>query len=93
MVLFGDHTLSIYKPKSPFLVASDGVKAYFLQNVDGNYFAYLLERNLPTNEGYKRYSSILKDKEINLTFNKNEEIKIGTLLNNIDTIITLHQRK
>ncbi len=27
IVLFGDHTLSIYKPKKPFLVASDGVKA------------------------------------------------------------------
>ena len=93
IVLFGDHTLSIYKPKSPFLVASDGVKAYYLQNVSGDYFAYLLLRNLPTNEGYKRYSSILKDKEIKLTYDKNEESKIGALLNNLDTIITLHQRK
>lgn len=93
IVLFGDHTLSIYKPKSPFLVASDGVKAYFLQNVEGNYFAYLLEKNLPKYEGYKRYSSILKDKEIKLTFDKNEEIKIGDLLDNLDTVITLHQRK
>ena len=80
IVLFGDHTLSIYKPKSPFLVASDGVKAYYLQNVSGDYFAYLLLRNLPTNEGYKRYSSILKDKEIKLTYDKNEESKIGALL-------------
>ena len=93
IVLFGDHTLSIYKPKNPFLVASDGVKAYYIQNVEGNYFAYLLERNLPANEGYKRYSSILKDKEINLTFDKKEEIKIGVLLDNLDSLITLHQRK
>ena len=93
IVLFGDHTLSIYKPKSPFLVASDGVKAYCLQNVEGNYFAYLLEKNLPANEGYKRYSSILKDREINLTFDKAEESKIGDLLDNLNTLITLHQRK
>lgn len=71
-------------------MASDGVKAYYLQNVSGDYFAYLL-KNLPTNEGYKRYSSILKDKEIKLTYDKNEESKIGALLNNLDTIITLHQ--
>ena len=93
VVLFGDHTLSIYKPKSPFLVASDGVKPYFLENVEGDYFAYLLEKNLPTNEGYKRYSSILKDKEIMLTFDKNEEVKIGTLLDNLNSLITLHQRE
>ena len=93
IVLFGDHTLSIYKPKRPFLVASDGVKAYCLQNVEGNYFAYLLEKNLPANEGYKRYSSILKDREINLTFDNDEESKIGILLDNLNTLITLHQRK
>ena len=74
-------------------MASDGVKAYFLQHVEGNYFAYLLEKNLPTNEGYKRYSSILKDREVNLTFDKDEESKIGILLDNLNILITLHQRK
>ncbi len=93
IVLFGDHTLSLYKPKSPFLVASDGVKAYFLDNVNGNYFYHLLSFNLPKNEGYKRYSSILKDKDIKLTYNKKEEDKISVLLDNLDTLITLHQRK
>ncbi len=93
MVLFGDHTLSLYKPKSPFLVASDGVKAYFLDNVDGNYFYHLLSTNLPKNEGYKRYSSILKDKDIKLTYNKKEEVKISALFDNLDSLITLHQRK
>ena len=93
IVLFGDHTLSLYKPKSPFLVASDGVKAYFLDNVNGNYLYHLLSFNLPKNEGYKRYSSILKDKDIKLTYNKNEEDKISILLDNLDNLITLHQRK
>ena len=26
VVLFGDHTLSLYKPRSPFFVATDGLK-------------------------------------------------------------------
>ena len=93
IVLFGDHTLSIYKPKSPFLIASDGVKAYYMDKVNGNYLSYLLEKNLPKNEGYKRYSAILKDKDILLTFNDNEQIKISKLLIDIDNLITLHQRK
>ena len=92
IVLFGDHTLSIYKPKRPFLVASDGVKAYFIPEVDGLYLSYLLEKNLPNNEGYKRYSSILKNKEILLTYDKNEEIKISNLLDLLSNLITLHQR-
>ena len=93
IVLFGDHTLSIYKPKSPFLVASDGVKAYFLDNVNGNFFYHLLSVNLPRNEGYKRYSSILKDKDFKLTYNKAEEEKISNLFDKLDSLITLHQRK
>ena len=30
IVLFGDHTLSLYKPKSAFFVATDGVKVLSL---------------------------------------------------------------
>ena len=93
IVLFGDHTLSIYKPKKPFLVASDGVKAYFLDNVNGSYLSYLLENNLPKNEGYKRYSSILKDKDILLTYCREEQLKIATFLDSLNGLITLHQRK
>ena len=93
IVLFGDHTLSLYKPKSPFLVASDGVKAYFLENVNGNFFYHLLSVNLPKNEGYKRYSSILKDKDFKLTYNRGEEEKISNLFDSLDSLITLHQRE
>ena len=93
IVLFGDHTLSLYKPKKPFLIASDGVKAYFLDNVDGDYFYNLLSINLPKNEGYKRYSTILKDQYFILTYNKEEQVKIGQLFNDLDSLITLHQCK
>ncbi|MDD2435490.1 MAG: hypothetical protein PHO63_04470 [Bacilli bacterium] len=93
IVLFGDHTLSLYKPNAAFLIASDGVKAFYATNMNGNYLYNLLENNLPNNEGYKRYSNILKNQDVKITPNKDEQNKISTLLFNIDNLITLHQRK
>lgn len=93
IVLFGDHTLSLYKPNSPFLIATDGVKAFYSKGVTGLFLYYLLLKNLPKNEGYKRYSTILKDKEIKLTYNQDEQERISSLILNMDHLITLHQRK
>ena len=93
IVLFGDHTLSLYKPNSPFLIATDGVKTFYSKGVIGLFLYYLLLKNLPKNEGYKRYSTILKDKEISLTYNQDEQKHIAGLLLGIDNLITLHQRK
>ena len=93
IVLFGDHTLSLYKPNSPFLIATDGVKAFYSKGVSGIFLYYLLAKNLPKNEGYKRYSTMLKDKEIKLTYNQEEQKQIAGLILNIDHLITLHQRK
>ena len=93
-VIFGDHTLSLYKPKSPFFVATDGVR--ILQGVnemDGNYLLSLLERNRPKSEGYKRYYSILADREVLFTDNRDEQKQIGTYFEQLDNLITLHQRK
>lgn len=93
IVLFGDHTLSLYKPNSPFLIATDGVKAFYSKGVTGSFLYYLLMKNLPKNEGYKRYSTIMKDKEIWLTYNCKEQGSISKLILYIDSLITLHQRK
>lgn len=92
-MLFGDHTLSLYKPNSPFLIATDGVKAFYSKGVTGSFLYYLLMKNLPKNEGYKRYSTIMKDKEIWLTYNCKEQGNISKLMLYIDSLITLHQRK
>ena len=54
-VLFGDHTLSLYKPNSPFLVTSDGIKIFFANGLDRDFFYYLLQRYKPNSEGYKRH--------------------------------------
>lgn len=93
-VIFGDHTLSLYKPKSPFFVATDGVRIVKgFDNMDGNYLLPLLERNKPQSEGYKRYYSILADIDVFFTENHEEQSKIGEYFSDIDNLITLHQRQ
>ena len=93
-VIFGDHTLSLYKPKKPFFVATDGVRIVKgSEKMDGNYLLPLLERNKPQSEGYKRYYSILADIDVFFTENHEEQSKIGEYFSELDNLITLHQRK
>ena len=93
-VIFGDHTLSLYKPKQPFFVATDGVRILQgMNNMDGYYLLSLLERNSPQSEGYKRYYSILSNREVFFTENHDEQAQIGLYFNQLDHIITLYQRK
>ena len=44
ITLFGDHTLSLYKPIGPFFVATDGVKILSADGFDGQYLFATLER-------------------------------------------------
>lgn len=93
-VIFGDHTLSLYKPKQPFFVATDGVRILQGTNdMDGYYLLSLLEGNSPQSEGYKRYYSILSDREVFFTENHDEQVQIGQYFANLDSLITLYQRK
>ena len=94
VVLFGDHTLSLHKPKSPFFVATDGVKILSgVAEADGNYLLYLLEKYRPQSEGYKRYYSILKNCICYTTLSRHEQKHLGDIFNTLDHLITLHQRK
>ena len=93
-VIFGDHTLSLYKPNKPFFVATDGVRIVKgKQNLNGFYLLALLEKYRPKSEGYKRYYSILTDCNCYITENETEQKKIGEYFRHIDNLITLHQRK
>ena len=93
-VIFGDHTLSLYKPKHPFFVATDGVRIVKgKQDVEGFYLLSLLERYKPKSEGYKRYYGILAETNCYFRDNIKEQIKIGEFFKNLDNLITLHQRK
>lgn len=94
VVLFGDHTLSLYKPQTPFFIATDGVKIIgSTDNIKGDFLYYLLQRYIPSSEGYKRYYSILKNCECMISFNQLEQKNIGIFFSQLDKLITLHQRK
>ena len=94
VVIFGDHTLSLYKPQRPFFVATDGVRIVKGQiDTNGYYLLSLLERYKPQSEGYKRYFSILTDTNCITTYNASEQKRIGTFFKRLDNLITLHQRK
>lgn len=93
-VIFGDHTLSLYKPKNPFFVATDGVRIIKgLEDMDGYFLLELLERNKPQSEGYKRYFSILADRDAYFTPDHDEQTQIGACFGRLDDLITIHQRK
>ncbi|KPH03429.1 hypothetical protein AN630_07390 [Limosilactobacillus fermentum] len=93
ITLFGDHTVSLYKPKKPFFVATDGVKILSADNFEGDYLYTTLERYKPEPQGYKRHFTILKNQDVWFTGNMEEQQKIGTFFKQLDKTIALHQRK
>ncbi|SDQ02642.1 restriction endonuclease subunit S [Carnobacterium viridans] len=93
VTLFGDHTLSLYKPTSPFLVSTDGLKIISIDSFNGFFTYYLLEINNPESEGYKRHFKILKSKDVFYPDNSMEQAKIGKFLKQLDETIELHEQK
>ncbi|KSU01047.1 restriction endonuclease subunit S [Lactococcus lactis] len=93
VTLFGDHTVSLYKPIKPFFVATDGVKILSADGFDGQYLFSTLERYKPESQGYKRHYTILKNEGIWFTKNNDEQVKIGIFFAKLDHLITLHQQE
>ena len=93
VTLFGDHTVSLYKPTKPFFVATDGVKILSADGFNGQYLFSTLERYKPDSQGYKRHFTILKNEGMWFTKNSEEQLKIGSFFANLDHLITLHQRE
>lgn len=93
VTLFGDHTVSLYKPHSPFFVATDGIKILSADNFDGDYLYTTLERYKPSSQGYKCHFTILKNHDVWFTGNIEEQQKIGLFFSQLDNTIALHQRK
>lgn len=92
VVIFGDHTMSLYKPHQPFFIATDGVRIIKgKQKMDGFYLMAMLERYRPQSEGYKRYYSILTNTECFFTENWAEQQQIGIYFRQLDHLITLHR--
>ena len=93
VVLFGDHTLSLYKPAHPFLVATDGLKIHSIDGFDNNFLYSLLEKYMPESEGYKRHFTILKSSKISFPQNIDERVLIGRFFTSFDQTIAFQQQK
>ncbi|MBU4691243.1 hypothetical protein, partial [Mycoplasma zalophi] len=91
-ILFGDHTFSLYKPNSPFLIATDGIKLIETLKVDRDFLYHSLTKIDVGLLGYKRHFSQLKETIIYLTNNEKEQIKIATVLNVINENVSLLKR-
>lgn len=93
VVLFGDHTLSLYKPIFPFLVATDGLKILSINGFGNNFLYALLEKYMPESEGDKRHFTILKSSKISFPQNRDERELIGLFFTSLDQTIAIQQRK
>ena len=92
VILFGDHTLSIFRPKSPFLLSTDGIKILKPNDmVNRDYLYYLIYTFMPEPEGYKRYYSILKDIWVPVPNISTQKSIVGKLLS-IDSKIEIEAR-
>ncbi len=84
VVLFGDHTLSLYKPSTPFFVATDGIRILSCkENIDRDYLYYFLQKYKPESEGYKRHFSILLRMDVFLP-ELSEQQAIASALSDFD---------
>ena len=92
ITIFGDHTVSIYKPQKPFFVATDGTRLLTARVLDGDFLYFLLERYKPIPEGYKRHYTILIERYGCFPSHREQKL-IAIFFRNIDHLITLHQRK
>ncbi|MFV8469930.1 restriction endonuclease subunit S [Mycoplasma sp. Sp48II] len=94
VLVFGDHTLSLYKPKSPFFVASDGVR--ILQSKKGYSIEFVhkvIEKYLPDSHGYTRHFGILKMQQGKISVIQKEQQKIGKFFSSLDLIIESQKSK
>ena len=92
VILFGDHTLSLFKPYEPFLLSTDGIKIIFIENIDREYFYYLVQHAMPKSQGYKRHYKILRSVKVNIPKSYKEQQKIGQFFKNLDTQIENEER-
>lgn len=84
IILFGDHTLSLYKPTKKFFVATDGVKILDCKGIDRDFAYYWLSNNMPKSEGYKRHFSIIKNLALTIPHSVGEQQAIADTLSTFD---------
>ncbi len=92
VILFGDHTLSLFKPETPFLLATDGIKILHSDLTTQPFLFIMLERYLPKSQGYKRHYSLLKNELSSLPSLPEQEV-IGSFFQDLDKAIAKQEEK
>ena len=92
VILFGDHTLSLFKPETPFLLATDGIKILHSDLTTQSFLFIMLERYLPKSQGYKRHYSLLKNELSSLPSFPEQEV-IGSFFQDLDKAIAKQEEK
>ena len=92
VILFGDHTLSLFKPETPFLLATDGIKILHSDLTTQPFLFIMLERYLPKSQGYKRHYSLLKN-ELSSLPSLPEQQAIGSFFQDLDKAIAKQVEK
>lgn len=91
VILFGDHTLSLYRPKAPFLLATDGIKILQSTILKRDYLYYLTQNYIPKSQGYKRHFSVLKQVFVNYSQDSSEQTAIGSLFRTLDDLLASYK--
>ena len=91
-IIFGDHTTELKYIDFPFIIGADGVKTLSVLEGNALFQYYNLQVNNIQPTGYNRHFSMLKEISLYVP-NLEEQEKIGTYFDNLDNLITLHQRK
>ena len=92
VILFGDHTLSLFKPETPFLLATDGIKILHSDLTTQSFLFIMLERYLPKSQGYKRHYSLLKNELSSLPSLPEQQV-IGSFFQDLDKAIAKQEEK
>lgn len=91
VILFGDHTLSLYRPKAPFLLATDGIKILQSTILKRDYLYYLTQNYIPKSQGYKRHFSVLKQVFVNYSQDSSEQTAISSLFSTLDELLASYK--
>ena len=96
VIIFDDFTTSSHYVDFPFKVKSSAMKFLTLKNASDDIYCVT---NILKNLDYvpasheRHWISIFSDFNVLTPKNKEEQVKIGGCLRNLDNLITLHQRK
>ena len=91
-IIFGDHTTELKYVDYPFIIGADGVKTLSVKDGDTLFQYYNLQVNNVQPTGYNRHFSMLREISLYVPILA-EQQKIGSYFQNLDNLITLHQRK